>query len=196
MNFNRLILAILIFISPIKLSSCDECDLIALADLVAKALTAPPIITFGSVTTFILEVANERDAGNEDCGTKEAGATKFLWQLFKRDKDTNEFEEFDTDEEFQDLISAGNVIGERIDFTILEPGTYKLEALTDSPDIVEERSEANNDEDKNIELKFAIKDETNKFRDLEEYENTNNYISINFEVVRIEGNNAKIIMVD
>ncbi|MEL6257380.1 MAG: hypothetical protein AAFR87_35635 [Bacteroidota bacterium] len=127
--------------------SCDTCDIIAAADLAIRALIKPANISIGRVMNFVAELTNVREEGNQNCNiqTREAGQTLYLWALFKKNKDTNEWEEYGGDEEFQQSIKADEDIGQIIPVTVLDPGTYRLDALTDSPDRVEERDENNND---------------------------------------------------
>jgi|GEM_PF-3438302 len=197
MNLYRFILIFLTFIFQIKLSSCGTytCDGMVLPDLIVKRFILPSVLVFGSETSFTLEILNEIEDSNRDC-TMEAVETKYLWKFSKKNKDTNEFEVITINEKSQESIIAGDVIDESIDLTIPKQGSYKLEILIDSPDFVKERSESNNSLEVTIGHKSAINNDDDNFEHLEKHEKTNNYISINFEVIQTEGNTAKIIVID
>lgn len=165
-------------------SSCDSCDFVVLADLVAKAIIVPEQITFGETALAVLEITNERDDG--ECGenTLDAGESLYLWQLFKWNNSSNDWDSVEGDEEFQSSLLANQDKGNPINMTVNAPGRYKLDGLTDSPNVVEERSETNNDEEEDFEPRSSSTQYNVEARVelLKNNVESNNYASVEFVV--------------
>jgi len=181
-------LALLISIGS---SSCDTCDIIVLADLVARSLLLPQTISVGDILFATAEVANERD--DNACNTSTASSTVYLHQLFKKNDNTDEWDMLNADEESQAEIESGDFQQQSLPFEIVGTGTYRIDYLTDSPDIVEERNEINNDESGELSKashnrpSAAIPDSMKE---------TNNFISVTFEVVMLTDSTAEVIVLE